>query len=78
MWPPQACQSILPNSWAKDEPQLPLHPQSPTPFSAWEAGLRGGPCTGLAQEGGLISVGWGMRGGVGDGVTQEVEFGAGT
>lgn len=33
---------------------------------------------GLAQEGGLISVGWGMRGGVGDGVTQEVEFGAGT
>lgn len=30
---------------------------------------------GLAQEGGLISVGWGMRGGVGDGVTQEVEFG---
>lgn len=30
---------------------------------------------GLAQEGGLISVGWGMRGGVGEGVTEEVEFG---
>ena len=42
MWPPQACQSILLNSCMKNEGQLSLHPQSPTPFSTRKQGLNGG------------------------------------